>query len=99
MSYIYYEDQCAICGEKHPKREMNKIYIAYGHTSVSSPKLMCHVCDDCLSKLSDFLAVSTPDDTVNWRYIKEKHCKKCKKKSPKRALYCLHCGAKLEGTE
>ena len=69
-----------MCGKKQPKRDMNKLFIAYGHTSVSSPKKMCSICDDCLPELCDILEVNAPDDTVHWRYSKKYY----KEYNPKR---------------
>ena len=80
MSYENYTEECSLCGEKSPKRDMNKLYIAYGHTSVPSPKKLCSICDNCLPKLCDFLEVNAPDDTVHSRYSKNYY----KEYNPKR---------------
>ena len=47
--------QCAICGRDFMKRNMTAIYTKDGYASV---KVLCHVCQNCLPKLLDFLAVS-----------------------------------------
>ena len=86
MKYVYYTECCAVCGKRSPKRDMNKIYLAYGHTSVPSPKIMCSVCDDCLPALCEFLEVNAPDDTVHWR-PSPKSCNKCFKYSKADALF------------
>lgn len=80
MGYEHYTENCSICGGRHPKRDMNKLFIAYGHTSVPSPKKMCSICDECLPKLCEYLEVNAPDDTVHWRYSEKYY----KANNPKR---------------
>ena len=67
MSYKHYTEICSLCGTEHPKRELNKLYISFGHTSVPSPKKICSICDDCLPRLCEVLEISLPDDTVHFR--------------------------------
>lgn len=98
MGYEYYEENCSLCGERKPKRDMNKLYIAYGHTSVPSPRKMCSVCDECLPKLCEFLEVNAPDDTEHRRKA-PKLCYKCFKYSKSDAAFCQYCGAKMNGKE
>ena len=66
-SYMRYTEKCSLCGIEHPKRDLNRIYISFSHTSVSSPKKICSVCDDCFPRLSEVLKISLPDDTVRFR--------------------------------
>lgn len=37
------------------KREMNKIYYAPSHYSATNPRIICHVCDDCLPRVANLL--------------------------------------------
>lgn len=69
-SYMYHTEICSLCGIEHPKRELNKLYISFGHTSVASPKKICSVCDNCLPELCEIFEISLPDDTVNWRAVR-----------------------------
>ena len=66
-SYMRYTEICSLCGIEQPKRELNKLYISFGHTSVSSPKKICSVCDDCLPRLCEVLEISLPDGEGKWR--------------------------------
>lgn len=93
MSYRYYTEICSLCGIEHPKRELNKLYISFGHTSISSPKKICSVCDDCLPKVCEIFEISLPDDTVN--FTRRRYCKRCYKDVNKNALFCQYCGNKL----
>ena len=93
MSYRYYTENCSLCGKELPKRELNKLYFSYGHSSVNSPKKLCCVCDDCLPKMCEIFEVSLPDDTVN--FTRRRYCKNCYKDVSKYALYCQFCGVKL----
>lgn len=70
-SYMHYTEICSLCGIEHPKRDLNKLYISFGHTSVSSPKKICSICDDCLPRLCEVFEISLPDDTVRFR---ERRC-------------------------
>ena len=65
--YRYYTEICSLCGKENAKREMNKLYISFGHTSVPSPKKICSVCDDCLPKLCEIFEISLPDNIVRWK--------------------------------
>ena len=94
-AYKYYTEKCTLCGKEHSKREMNKIYFAYGHTSVSSPKKLCSICDDCFPSLCDFLGVPAPDEEVKWRSIES--CPNCGGYVGNNANYCKFCGAQLKG--
>jgi hypothetical protein len=50
--------ECQMCNGTYPKREMTKIYYGEAHVSVYNPRLICHICDDCLAKLAEFLEVN-----------------------------------------
>lgn len=95
-NYQYYTDSCAICGAKFPKRDMNKIMVSYGHVSAAYPRLVCHLCDNCLPTLFDYLAVLEPERKINWG-SPPKECKKCHSYIGKTAVYCPKCGKKIEG--
>ena len=69
--YRRYTEICSLCGKEHPKRDLNKLHISYGHTSVPSPKKLCSVCDDCLPRLCEIFEVPLPDNVVNWRMSKK----------------------------
>lgn len=97
MTYKYYTEVCSLCGTEHPKRELNKLYIAFGHTSVASPKKMCSVCDDCLPELCEIFQITLPEETV--RYTRRRYCKKCYHDVNKNAIYCQSCGYKLNDKE
>lgn len=94
MGYEHYIENCSICGERYPKRDMNKLFIAYGHTSVSSPKKMCSICDNCLPNLCEYLEVKAPDDTVHGRYSENYY----KAHNPKRGK-CVKCGQALDWSD
>ncbi len=97
MSYLHYMEVCALCCNENPKREMNKLYISYGHTSVSSPKKICSICDDCLPTICENFEITLPDKNVN--FYRRRYCKKCYKDVRKDALYCQYCGNKLSDAE
>ncbi len=94
-TYQRYTDCCSVCGKEMPKRTMNKILISYGHSSVISPKLVCHICDDCLPSLFEKLEVAEPEREVKWGKARS-YCRKCYYDVGKNALYCSHCGNKLK---
>ncbi len=94
-TYQRYTDYCTICGKEIPKREMNKIFISYGHTSVTSPKLVCHICDDCLPNLFEKLETVEPERKVKWGAARP-YCRNCYRDVGKTALYCPYCGNKLK---
>ena len=50
---------CSLCRKAHlHKREMNKIYYAPSHYSVVNPRIICHICDDCLPRVANLLKSS-----------------------------------------
>lgn len=49
---------CSLCGEVYRKREMNKLYYAPSHYSTYNPRLVCHICDNCLPRLAEYLEVN-----------------------------------------
>ena len=93
MAYRHYTEVCSLCGIEHPKREMNKLYISYGHSSVVSPKKLCSVCDECLPRICEIFEVELPNETVN--FVRRKYCRKCRKDIRQDALYCQYCGNKV----
>lgn len=97
MTYKYYTEECSLCGIEHPKRELNKLYIAFGHSSVASPKKICSVCDDCLPEVSEIFSISLPDENI--RNTLRRYCKKCYHDVSKNARYCQSCGNKLKDKE
>ena len=99
MSYRYYTETCSLCGIEHPKRELNKLYISFGHTSVVSPKKMCSVCDNCWPNLCEVFEISLPDPDNTVNFTRRRYCKRCYKDVNKNALFCQFCGSKLTETE
>lgn len=51
-----YNDNCAICGDRHMKRNMFGIYLVKPGSSV--PKKWCHVCARCIANVADLLGTS-----------------------------------------
>lgn len=49
---------CAKCGKEQAKKRMTAIYIK---SSTSNPKILCHICGNCLPALLDYLAVGAPE--------------------------------------
>ena len=94
MNYRYYTEVCSLCGIEHPKRDLNKIYISYGHVSIASPKKLCSICDDCLPRMSEIFEVELPDVAIG-HMPRRNHCKKCYRDVYKDTLYCQDCGNKL----
>lgn len=94
-SYKRYRDNCALCGEDFPMRDLNKLLIGASHSSVPSPKTLCKVCDNCLPKLYDFLEVSEPDDPPERPYKPRQWCRKCVHDVGKNARFCPYCGDEL----
>ena len=95
-NFQLYTEDCVLCGKTKPKRDMNQISIAYGHTSVRAHKKMCSVCDDCLPDLCNYLGVKAPDNNVRWGKGGSL-CYKCYKYSRQDALFCQYCGTKMRG--
>ena len=93
-TYQFFRENCALCGADFPKRDLNKILMAPGHTSVSSPKKLCGLCDDCLPKLLDFLEVPEPEEKER-PYTLARLCYKCYNHVGKTARYCPYCGDEL----
>lgn len=93
---LYNQGKCVLCYRTFTKREMNNLYIAFGHTSVRSQKLLCSVCDDCLPELLDTLGVPEPERNVNFgATIPSRYCESCNRDVNKTALFCPYCGEKL----
>lgn len=97
-TYQYYRAFCSICGAEYQKRDMNKIFVSYSHTSVSSPKVVCSVCDDCLTSFFDNLGVAKPEREVH-RGKPYGYCKNCYRTINKTALYCPYCGEKIKRSD
>ena len=95
-TYQYFRENCALCGEDFPKRDLNKLMVAPGHLSVTHPKKLCGVCDDCLPKILDFLAVPEPDEGEKKPYTPRRWCRKCVKDVGKTAAFCPYCGDNLD---
>lgn len=96
--YQYHRGYCILCGKDLPKRDMNKIMISYSHSSVTCPRMMCSVCDDCLPQLFDNLGVKEPEREINWGKPPA-YCMECGTIISKTALYCKSCGAKLKRSD
>ena len=97
---LWNQGECVLCHRTFIKREMNNLYLAFGHTSVRSQKLLCAICDDCLPTLLDTLGVSEPERKVKWgSTLSGRYCQKCYHDVGKTALYCSHCGEKLKKSE
>ena len=96
QTYTYFRENCALCGADLPKRDLNKILMAPGHTSVSTPKKLCGLCDDCLPKLLDFLEVPEPEDKEKKPYTPRRWCRRCNNDVGKTFVFCPYCGDKLE---
>ncbi len=48
-----YNEDCAICGERHLKSNMYKLYVILpGH---GNPKKWCCVCERCIANVADFV--------------------------------------------
>ena len=50
--------ECQMCNRIYHKREMTKIYYGEAHVSTCNPRLLCHICDNCLAKLLDILEIN-----------------------------------------
>lgn len=50
--------KCQMCNKLYYKREMTKIYYGEAHVSTHNPRLLCHICDDCLATLVEILQVN-----------------------------------------
>lgn len=61
MSNLPY-GKCQMCNMIDYKREMTKIYYGEAHVSVYNPRLLCHICDNCLAKLVEILEVNITGD-------------------------------------
>ena len=94
MSYRYYTEVCSLCGIEHPKRDLNKIYISYGHISITSPKKLCSICDDCLPRLCEIFEIELPNVQIS-HVPRRNYCRRCYRDARKDALYCQYCGNKL----
>lgn len=46
-------EDCAICGERHMKRNMYGLYLVKPRSS--APKKWCHVCARCIANVADLL--------------------------------------------
>ncbi len=97
-SYQYFRDYCVECGKDLPKREMNKIMISFSHSSVTYPRVVCNVCDDCLPALFDKLGVPEPNREIAFG-APPPYCSKCGCTMGKTARYCRNCGHKLKEKE
>ena len=94
-TYQYYTEDCALCGKEHPKRDLNKLFISFGHCSITSPKRMCAVCDDCLPELCEIFEITLPEEKIR-PYKCRRYCGKCYSDVGARAVYCPYCGKKLK---
>ena len=57
MSNLPY-GECQMCNLIDYKREMTKIYYGEAHVSTYSPRLLCHICDNCLARLAEILEIN-----------------------------------------
>lgn len=95
-TYQFFRENCALCGADFPKRDLNKILMAPGHTSAPVPKKLCGICDDCLPKILDFLEVPEPEDKERAPYTLARRCQKCYNVVGKMARFCPVCGDNLD---
>lgn len=95
-TYKHYRDDCALCGDNFPTRDLNKLFIGASHSSVPAHKTLCKVCDYCLPKLLDFLAVPEPEDKEERPYTPRRWCRKCIRDVGKTANFCPYCGDELD---
>lgn len=47
---------CPLCGEEFLKKHMEVLYIKHG--AYDNPRVLCHICQDCLPKVLEELGVS-----------------------------------------
>lgn len=95
-TYTYFRENCALCGDDFPKRDLNKILMAPSHISVSTPKKLCGICDNCYPKILDFLEVSEPEFPERKAYGHRRWCMKCYQYVGKTDKYCPTCGDNLD---
>lgn len=94
-TYQYFREQCAMCGEVHPMRDMTKLYMGQSHHSCPTPRKICSVCDRCFPNLLDYLEVSEPEEPEKRPYKPRQWCRKCVCYVGKTAVYCPYCGDEL----
>ena len=94
-TYPYFRENCALCGDSLPVRDMNKLYKGDSHIRCSTPRKLCNVCDNCFPKLLDFLEVSEPEEPVRRPYKPRRLCRKCVSYVNKTAKFCPYCGDEL----
>ena len=97
--YTNYWEPCALCGIQSPKRDLNKILFTRSHVSVTTPKKLCGVCDDCLPKLFDYLEITEPPDAEKKPFVPRRWCRKCVTDVGKTAVFCPYCGDRLDTQE
>lgn len=51
-----YNDNCAICGDRHLKGNMYKLYVV--RPRYGNPQKWCNVCDRCIANVADLLGTS-----------------------------------------
>lgn len=96
--YQYFRENCAMCGDSLPMRDMNQLKLSKSREINRDFRKLCHVCDNCLPKLLDFLEVSEPEEPERRPYTKPQHrqwCRKCVTYVNKTAKFCPYCGDEL----
>lgn len=97
-TYQYFRENCALCGDSLPMRDMNKLYKGESHHSCPTPRKLCSVCDNCFPKLLDFLEVPEPEEPERRPYPRPQNrqwCQKCVTYVNKTAKFCPYCGEEL----
>lgn len=98
-TYKYFKENCALCGDEFPMRDLRKLLLSDAHTSVPKTRKLCGICDDCLPKLLDFLEVTEPEDKERRPYAPRQLCRKCYSWAGKTAKFCPYCGDELAKQE
>lgn len=94
-TYQYFRENCALCGDSLPMRDMNQLKLSKSREINRDFRKLCHVCDNCLPKLLDFLEVSEPEEPERRPYKLRQWCRKCVRDVGKNARYCPYCGDEL----
>lgn len=97
--YSHYRENCALCGEWIAKQDMNQLRLSKSGEINRDFRKLCHVCNNCLPKLLDFLEVPEPEAPDRRPYKPRQLCRKCYNFAGNYANYCPHCGNDLNAQD
>lgn len=91
--YKNFRERCCFCGESRPVRDLVKLSARLGY---GCPKIFAYCCEDCTSRIVDFVGRPMPDLRERRPRSVQRRCPSCLEFLQSSETVCPHCGFMLD---